>query len=60
MQVFGKTMVCKDLEIASQVMRRANLDSVSIEGEKVSKKGVFTGGFLDSNRCRTLHDVRRR
>ena len=50
-QVFGKTMVCKDLDIASQVMQRANMDSVSIQGEKVSKKGTYTGGFLDTSRC---------
>ena len=43
-------MVCKSLEVASQVMQRADMDSVSIEGEKVSKKGVFTGGYLDSSR----------
>ena len=49
-QVFGKTMVCKDLEVATQVMHQAHIDCITIAGDRVSKKGTFTGGFLDSNK----------
>ena len=50
-QVFGRTMVCKDVEVANKVAHRDNLDGVTMEGTQVSKKGVFKGGFHDVSRC---------
>ena len=43
-------MICKDLEVASQVMRQAHIDCITMDGDRVSKKGTLTGGFLDSSR----------
>ena len=51
MQVFGRTMVCKDVDVANKVAHRDNLDGVTMEGTQVSKKGVFKGGFHDVSRC---------
>lgn len=51
MQVFGRTMVCKDVDVANKVAHRDNLDGVTMEGTQVSKKGVFKGGFHDLSRC---------
>ena len=50
-QVFGKTMLCKDLTVATQVMRQAHMDSVTISGDQVSKRGTFKGGYQDASRC---------
>ena len=49
-QVFGKTMVCKDVDVANRVAHRDNLDGVTMEGTQVSKKGIFKGGFHDATR----------
>ncbi|DBB00026.1 hypothetical protein WJX77_003476 [Trebouxia sp. C0004] len=51
-QVFGRTMVCKDVDVANRVAHRDNLDGVTMEGTQVSKKGVFKGGFHDVSRSR--------
>lgn len=52
MQVFGKVMVCRDLETATRVARDSgHLNCVTIKGDQVSKKGTMTGGYLDLSRC---------
>ena len=52
-QVFGRTMVCKDMEVALKVAHRDNLDGITMEGTQVSKKGVLKGGFYDVSRSVT-------
>jgi structural maintenance of chromosome 3 (chondroitin sulfate proteoglycan 6) len=50
-QVFGKVMVCRDLDTATRVARESNyLNCVTIKGDQVSKKGTMTGGYLDLSR----------
>ncbi len=51
-QVFGKTMVCKDLEVATEVSRASDLNCVTMDGDQRDKKGTLTGGFIDSSRSR--------
>lgn len=43
-------MVCKDVDVATRVAHRDNLDGITMEGTQVSKKGVFKGGFHDVSR----------
>ena len=50
LQVFGKTMLCKTLDVASQVAHAADLDGVTPDGKQVSKKGSFKGGYIDRSR----------
>ena len=51
LQIFGKIMVCKDLDTASRVTREArHLNCVTIKGDQYSKKGTMTGGFIDVTR----------
>lgn len=52
-QVFGRTMVCKDMEVALRVAHRDNLDGITMEGTQVNKKGVLKGGFYDVTRLVT-------
>ena len=51
MQIFGKIMVCKDLDTAGRVAHQArHLNCVTIKGDQYSKKGTMTGGFIDVTR----------
>jgi len=51
MQIFGKIMVCKDLDTAGRVAQQArHLNCVTIKGDQYSKKGTMTGGFIDVTR----------
>ena len=49
-QVFGKTLLCKDLDVANAAAHRTHLNCVTMGGDEVSKKGSFTGGFRDLSR----------
>lgn len=51
-QVFGKTCVCKDLALAAKYARSHDLNTITIEGDKVDRKGALTGGFHDFRRSR--------
>ncbi len=46
-QIFGKTLICRDLETAANFARTHNLDCVTLEGDQVNKKGAITGGYYD-------------
>ncbi|XP_020962796.1 structural maintenance of chromosomes protein 3-like isoform X2 [Arachis ipaensis] len=51
-QVFGRTVVCKNLDVASRVARTDGLDCITLDGDQVSKKGSMTGGFYDHRRSK--------
>lgn len=51
-QVFARTVICRDLDVATKVARTNGLDCITLEGDQVSKKGGMTGGFYDSRRSR--------
>jgi len=51
-QVFGKTCVCKDLTVAAKCARSHDLNAITIEGDKVDRKGALTGGYHDIRRSR--------
>ncbi|PIA65437.1 hypothetical protein AQUCO_00100732v1 [Aquilegia coerulea] len=51
-QVFGRTVVCRDLDVATKVARTNGLDCITLEGDQVSKKGGMTGGFYDHRRSK--------
>ncbi|CCJ29973.1 unnamed protein product [Pneumocystis jirovecii] len=46
-QVFGKTIICPTLDIASQYSRAHNITAITLKGDRSDKKGTFTGGFHD-------------
>ncbi|KAG1659850.1 Structural maintenance of chromosomes protein 3 [Nymphon striatum] len=50
--IFGKTLICRNLEVATQIARTSNLDCITIEGDQVSHKGVLAGGYFDNRRSR--------
>ncbi|RUS33289.1 hypothetical protein BC938DRAFT_472207 [Jimgerdemannia flammicorona] len=54
-QVFNKTIICPNLDVASTYARSHNLNSITLEGtdrrwlmrDRVDRKGALTGGFHD-------------
>ena len=40
-------MICRDLEVANQVSRSTNFDSITLDGDRVDNKGPITGGYHD-------------
>lgn len=51
-QVFAKTVICRDLDVATRVARADGLDCITLEGDQVNKKGGMTGGFYDYRRSK--------
>lgn len=51
-QVFGRTVVCRNLDVATRVARTDGFDCITLEGDQVSKKGGMTGGFYDYRRSK--------
>lgn len=51
-QVFGKTVICPTLEAAAQFSKANNLNAITLDGDRVERKGALTGGYHDSHRSR--------
>ena len=51
-QVFGKTVLCSSIAVASQYARSHGVDGITAEGDKTSKRGAMTGGYIDSRKSR--------
>ena len=46
-QVFGKTIICPGLEVASQYARSHGVTAITPDGQRSDKKGAVTGGYHD-------------
>lgn len=51
-QVFGKTIVCPTIIIASQYARSHGCNAITPEGDTTNKKGALTGGYIDPRKSR--------
>lgn len=51
-QVFGKTIICPNLQIAAQYARSHGVTAITMDGDRSDKKGALTGGFYDPRRSR--------
>lgn len=51
-QVFGKTCVCRDLTIAAAYVKSHGINTITLDGDKVDRKGALTGGYHDVKRSR--------
>eukprot|EP00731_Ephydatia_muelleri_P021107 Em0013g834a len=51
-QIFGKTLICRDMDKAAQYSKSENLDCITLEGDQVSRKGALTGGYYDTRMSR--------
>lgn len=50
--IFGKTLICRNLERATELAKSTGLDCVTLEGDQVSSKGCLTGGYFNTQRSR--------
>ncbi|KAK4321318.1 hypothetical protein Pmani_007859 [Petrolisthes manimaculis] len=50
--VFGQTLICRNLDSATQLARAVRLECVTLEGHQVSSRGVLTGGYINPSRSR--------
>ncbi|XP_053407291.1 structural maintenance of chromosomes protein 3-like [Mercenaria mercenaria] len=50
--VFSKTLICRSMEVATQIARTQNLDCITLDGDQVSRRGALTGGHYDNRRSR--------
>jgi len=49
-QVFGRAVVCRSMELCEEVARTYGIDAITLDGDRVSRKGVVTGGYQDPQR----------
>lgn len=50
--LFGKTLICRNLDVATKLARSTGLDCVTLDGDQVSSKGSLTGGYFNTSRSR--------
>eukprot|EP00048_Salpingoeca_helianthica_P020901 m.9177 g.9177 ORF g.9177 m.9177 type:complete len:1197 (+) comp5363_c0_seq1:148-3738(+) len=48
LQIFGRVLVCRNMQIASQYARGSGFDGITLDGDKVNRKGVLQGGWVDT------------
>ncbi|KAH8832599.1 RecF/RecN/SMC [Flagelloscypha sp. PMI_526] len=51
-QVFGKTCVCPTLDIGAAYVKSHGVNTITLDGDKVERKGTITGGYHDFKRSR--------
>ncbi|GAV04905.1 hypothetical protein RvY_15108 [Ramazzottius varieornatus] len=52
--VFGKTLVCRYLEVAVDISKRYKWDCVTPDGDTVNKRGPMSGGFVNRRESRMM------
>ncbi|XP_017783970.1 PREDICTED: structural maintenance of chromosomes protein 3-like [Nicrophorus vespilloides] len=50
--LFGRTLICRNLDVATKLARTTGLDCVTLEGDQVSSKGSISGGYFNTSRSR--------
>lgn len=59
--VFGRTLLCRDLTVATEMAKTTGFDCVTTSGDKVSARGPLSGGYFDSTRSKmTVQRMRTR
>ncbi|KAM6347069.1 LOW QUALITY PROTEIN: structural maintenance of chromosomes protein 3 [Alca torda] len=49
---FGKTLICRSMEVSTQLARAFTMDCITLEGDQVSHRGALTGGYYDTRKSR--------
>lgn len=44
-QIFGKTVLCRDLDVASNIAHNSEFDSITLEGDQVKRQEEEQSGF---------------
>ena len=59
--VFGKTLICRNIEVATRFARQHGFDCITLDGDQVSRRGALTGGYIDTTRSKLeLHHTKQR
>lgn len=51
-QVFARTIICPTLQVASSYVKSHDVNGITIDGDRIERKGALTGGSHDSKRSR--------
>lgn len=51
-QIFGKKLLAENLEVASTACKMADMDSITLDGDEVNRKGGMSGGYHDESSAR--------
>eukprot|EP00771_Trimastix_marina_P001020 gnl/Trimastix_PCT/2064.p1 GENE.gnl/Trimastix_PCT/2064~~gnl/Trimastix_PCT/2064.p1 ORF type:complete len:1189 (+),score=483.16 gnl/Trimastix_PCT/2064:114-3680(+) len=54
LQVFGRTLIARDIDVATQLSRELGFNCVTMAGDQVNRRGALTGGYHDQRRSRIL------
>ncbi|KRZ34968.1 putative NADH dehydrogenase [ubiquinone] iron-sulfur protein 2, mitochondrial [Trichinella pseudospiralis] len=54
---FGKTLICRNMDVATQMARSERMDCITLEGDRVSSRGALTGGFCDERQLSSLEST---
>lgn len=49
-QIFHKAVVCRSMELCEQMAKMHSLNAITLDGDRVSNRGVVTGGYQDPGR----------
>merc|ERR1712129_345997 len=50
--VFGKTLVCRNMDTVVKLAKTSKLDCITLDGEKGSSKGVLSGGYISLDKSK--------
>ena len=50
--LFGRTLVCRDVDTMVELAREINCDCVTLNGDKGSSKGVLSGGYINKDKSK--------
>eukprot|EP00899_Mesostigma_viride_P022420 jgi/Mesvir1/3362/Mv04256-RA.1 len=53
-EVFGKVLLCKDIDVAGKLAADGTFDCVTLEGDQVLRKGTMNGGYRDPRKSAML------
>lgn len=51
-QVFGRTIICPSLAVASSYVKSDDINAITIDGDRIERKGALTGGSHDAKKSR--------
>lgn len=55
--VFGKTIVVRELSTGAKIAKSYKLDAITLDGDRADKRGLLTGGFYDFHKRTRLDSL---
>jgi len=51
-QIFARTIICPSLPVASSYVKSHDINAITIDGDRIERKGALTGGSHDAKKSR--------